>query len=65
MLADHTPESFDRFIRDLAQLNGLDEATAGDYAITIGDAPETDSEGRALIRDESGTIITRLILPED
>lgn len=63
-----TMDAFERFTRELARLNGLDEETAGEYAAQCADVPELDGDTRyAIIRDLStvpGAIIARVLLPE-
>lgn len=41
---------------------GYDEDTAADYAVIIGDTPETDAAGRTIVRDESGQVLATLAL---
>lgn len=42
-------EGFKTFIEDLARLNGLSEDEASDIAAAIGDTPEIDEQGRAVV----------------
>jgi hypothetical protein len=60
-----TPEDFDSFVQAIADANKLSIETAGDYAARIGDTPEIDDNGRAIVRDDNGAEIARITLPED
>ena len=42
-------EGFKTFIDELARLNGLSEDEASDIAAAIGDTPELDKQGRAVV----------------
>ena len=42
-------EGFKTFIDELARLNGLSEDEASDIAAAIGDTPELDEQGRAVV----------------
>jgi hypothetical protein len=42
-------EVFKTFIDELARLNGLSEDEASDIAAAIGDTPEIDEQGRAVV----------------
>lgn len=42
-------DGFNEFIQDLARLNGLSEDEAGEIAVKIGDTPEIDEQGRAVV----------------
>lgn len=37
------------FIQDVARLNGLSRDEAGEIAVKIGDTPELDEQGRAVV----------------
>jgi hypothetical protein len=41
--------AFKGLIEDLARLNGLSEDEAGEIAVKIGDTPELDGQGRAVV----------------
>ncbi|MDX2110616.1 MAG: hypothetical protein SFY80_10285 [Verrucomicrobiota bacterium] len=58
-----TETSFVEFARDLAALNHLPEDTAGECAAIIGDTPEMDSDGKAVVLLADGREL-HLILPE-
>lgn len=58
-------ESFEAFAQAIADANNLDRDTAADYASRIGDTPEIDNNGRAIVRDDNGAEIARITLPED
>lgn len=60
-----TPEDFDSFVQAIADANKLSIETASDYAARIGDTPEIDDNGRAIVRDDNGAEIARITLPED
>jgi len=65
MIADLTPKDFNQLIGEIARRNGISEDLAGDYLLAIGDAPEVDAQGRAIVRSKDGGISARLILPVD
>ena len=48
-MCDMDFNAFQGLIEDLARLNGLTEAEAGDIAVKIGDTPELDAQGRAVV----------------
>ena len=50
---------FDALVSELLRL-GFDEEAASRHAARIGDTPETDEQGRVVIRDEAGRILVRL-----
>jgi hypothetical protein len=58
-------ESFEAFAFAIARENQLSIETARDYASWIGDTPELDDNGRAIVRDDNGAEIARITLPED
>jgi hypothetical protein len=58
-------ESFEAFAQAIADANKLDRDIAADYASRIGDTPELDENGRAIVRDDNGAEIARITLPED
>lgn len=49
----------------LQMANGLSEETALDYMARIGDTPELAADGKVIVRDDRGTEIARVILPEE
>lgn len=61
-----SPENFQEFAQDIADANGIALELAEEYAALIGDTPELDEQGRAIVRRESdGVEIARLVLPAD
>lgn len=58
-------ESFEAFARAIADVNKLEYDLAADYAARIGDTPELDEQGRAIVRDDNGAEIARITLPAD
>lgn len=48
-MSDMDFPAFQAFVADLARLNGLSEDEAGEIAARIGDTPELDAQGRAVV----------------
>lgn len=48
-MCDMDFNAFQGLIEDLARLNGLTEDEAGEIAVKIGDTPEIDAQGRAVV----------------
>jgi hypothetical protein len=55
-------EAFSNLIDRIATLNDLDPSVAGRYAAAIGDTPELDEQGRAIVRDHDGTIVAVVVI---
>ncbi len=47
----------------VAKANGISEQQAEGYLSTIGEKPETDEQGKVIIRDKDGKEVTRLAFP--
>lgn len=58
-----TPAEFKALARQLATLNQVDQDTAEDWLVLIGDTPEFQQDGSVLIPDGSGRTI--IWPPED
>lgn len=48
-MSDMDFPAFQSLIADLARLNGISEDEAGEIAARIGDTPELDGQGRAVV----------------
>lgn len=60
-----TPEGFQEFAKELAELNGLPLDVALRYASHIGDTPEIDKDGLVVVRTGSNQILARVKMPEE
>jgi hypothetical protein len=58
-------DDFAALVKTIADENKLSIETAGYYAVCVGDTPEFDDNGRAIVRDDNGAEIARITLPED
>jgi hypothetical protein len=47
----------------LAKANGISEQQAEGYMSVIGENPETDEQGRVIVRDKNGNEVARLVFP--
>lgn len=56
-------KGLEEMTRDIAAANNLPLEIAGEYALYIGDTPEIADDGRAIVRDESGVELARIVLP--
>lgn len=59
-----TPKSFEEGAAELATANHLSLELAREYMSLIGDTPESDANGKVLVRDENGVALARLTRPE-
>lgn len=60
-----TEASFIAAAAEIARLNGISEALAASHLAAIGDTPELDADGLAIVRDAAGVEIARMRLPTD
>jgi hypothetical protein len=60
-LFEHSSESFHGLI-DAIQALGYDRATAGRYAVLVGDTPCRDGDGKIIVEDVDGQVLARLDL---
>jgi hypothetical protein len=60
-LCEHSTESFYGLI-DAIRALGYDEATAGRYAVLIGDTPCKDNDGKIIVQDCDGQVLAQLDL---
>lgn len=59
------PDQFRLFVTALETANNLTHAAASRYAVLIGDTPEVEEDGRVIVRDDDGTILARVVIPND
>lgn len=60
-----TETNFTATAAEIARLNGLSEALAVSHLAAIGDTPELDADGLAIVRDAAGAEIGRMRFPAD
>lgn len=59
-----TESAFAGYARDLAAANGISLELARQCAARIGDTPLLDDDDRVTVRDASGEVMARLVLPD-